>query len=92
MPIQQRLKVLAVIALGAFSIWKAYPPGEKLVLGLDLQGGIQLMLQVDTAKAAVESGSDLVDRAIEIIRNRIDQFGVQEPMISKQGKDKIVIQ
>jgi protein-export membrane protein SecD len=77
----------------AFSIWKAYPQREKLVLGLDLQGGIQLVLQVvDTEKASAESGSDVVDRVIEIIRNRIDQFGVQEPMISKQGKDKVVVQ
>ena len=93
MKIDQRLKLLAVIALVAFSIWKAYPPSEKLVLGLDLQGGIQLVLQVvDTDKASAESDSDLVDRVIEIVRNRIDQFGVQEPMITKQGKDKIVVQ
>jgi SecD/SecF fusion protein len=93
MKIDQRIKLLAVIALVAFSIWKAYPPHEKLVLGLDLQGGIQLVLQVgDTDKASAESGSDVVDRVIEIIRNRIDQFGVQEPMITKQGKDKVVVQ
>ncbi|UCD77024.1 MAG: hypothetical protein JSW26_16520, partial [Desulfobacterales bacterium] len=87
-----KIKVLGVLAVAAFAIWQAYPPGEKLVLGLDLQGGIQLVLKVDTDQVSAESGTDLVDRVIEIIRNRIDQFGVQEPVISKQGKDKVLVQ
>ena len=51
--------------------------GKVLNLGLDLQGGIHLVLEIDDTK--LEKGTNLVDalnRAIEIIRNRIDQFGV----------------
>jgi len=76
----------------AVAIWQAYPPSEKLLLGLDLQGGIQLVLQVETEKVSADSGGDLVDRVTEIIRNRIDEFGVREPMISRQGKDRVVVQ
>lgn len=85
-------KVLLIIAVVAFSIWKAYPPQEKINLGLDLQGGMQLLLQVELDKVPQEARDDAADRAVEIIRNRIDEFGVLEPAISKQGKDKIVVQ
>jgi len=62
-------------------------------LGLDLQGGSYLVYEVDLAKIPkAQRRGDEVDRAIEIIRNRIDQFGVSEPVIQKQGQDRIVVQ
>ncbi|OGS45988.1 MAG: protein-export membrane protein SecD [Elusimicrobia bacterium RIFOXYD2_FULL_34_15] len=67
--------------------------GKVLNLGLDLQGGIHLVLEIDDTK--LEKGTNLVDalnRAIEIIRNRIDQFGVSEPLIAKQGEKWITVQ
>jgi protein-export membrane protein SecD len=67
--------------------------GKALKLGLDLKGGTHLLLEVDLDQL---DGSvkvkDAVDRAIEIMRNRIDQFGVAEPLIAKQGDKWIVIQ
>jgi protein-export membrane protein SecD len=66
-----------------------------LKLGLDLKGGTHLLLEVDTDTAKLEENvkvKDAVDRAIEVIRNRIDQFGVTEPMIAKQGDKWIVVQ
>jgi preprotein translocase subunit SecD len=62
---QHRLKALAVIAVVVVVIRQAYPPGEKLILGLDLQGRIQLVLQIDTEKASADSGNDLVDRVTQ---------------------------
>lgn len=67
--------------------------GKVIKLGLDLKGGTHLLLEVDSSK--LEEGMkvrDAVDRATEIIRNRIDQFGVAEPMIAKQGEKWIVVQ
>ena len=64
-----------------------------LNLGLDLQGGVHLVLEIDDTK--LDKGMDVADalnRAIEIIRNRIDQFGVSEPFIAKQGEKWIVVQ
>ncbi len=85
-------KVLLIILAVAFSVWKAYPPSEKINLGLDLQGGMQLLLQVDLDKIPVEAQEDATDRVVEVIRNRIDEFGVREPIISKQGKTQVVVQ
>ncbi len=57
-----------------------------LNLGLDLRGGTHLVLEVDKEK--IPKGvdvSDALDRAIEVIRNRVDQYGVSEALITKQG-------
>jgi SecD/SecF fusion protein len=61
-------------------------------LGLDLKGGMHLILEVDKSKLSDEEKEGATERALEIIRNRIDQFGVSEPIIEKQGADRILIQ
>ncbi|MBI3021405.1 MAG: protein translocase subunit SecD, partial [Candidatus Omnitrophica bacterium] len=62
-------------------------------LGLDLQGGMHLVLKVDTEKVPPEArGKDVTGVALEVIRNRIDQFGVREPLIQRQGPDHILVQ
>jgi protein-export membrane protein SecD len=60
-------------------------------LGLDLKGGMHLVLEVDTT-GLKEKPADLRDRALEIVKNRIDEFGVYEPTIEKQGSSRILIQ
>ncbi|KPK41713.1 MAG: hypothetical protein AMJ78_04735 [Omnitrophica WOR_2 bacterium SM23_29] len=97
-------KILLIFALIALSVWLAYPPFDikdkegnvvkegKIKLGLDLQGGMHLVLKVDTTKVPAEARKDATDRALEVIRNRIDEFGVREPVILRQGRDEIVIQ
>jgi preprotein translocase subunit SecD len=59
-----------------------------LNLGLDLRGGTHLVLELDATKIEGNiNKNDAIDRAIEIIRNRIDQFGVAEPLIARQGEN-----
>ena len=66
---------------------------SSMKLGLDLQGGSYLVYEVDISKIPEKDRrGDEVDRAIEIIRNRVDQFGVTEPVIQRQGENRIVIQ
>ncbi len=65
---------------------------RALHLGLDLLGGMHLVLEVDKSKLSPEEAKGAVDRALEIIRNRVDQFGVSEPLIQRQGENRIVVQ
>jgi protein-export membrane protein SecD len=65
---------------------------NAIPLGLDLQGGMHLVLEVDRSGLPPEEAAGAVDRAIELLRNRIDQFGVAEPLIQKQGDNRIVVQ
>ena len=65
--------VLGVIAIG---VWYAFPLSKRINLGLDLQGGMYLVLKVDTSQVPPEArDKDVTAIAVEIIRNRIDQFG-----------------
>ncbi len=63
-------------------------------LGLDLQGGMHLVLEVEDREGTMtpESRADATDRALKIIRTRIDQFGVEEPLIQKSGDDRIIVE
>ncbi|MBN1794725.1 MAG: protein translocase subunit SecD [Candidatus Omnitrophica bacterium] len=85
-------KVLLALAVIGIALWQAYPINEKISLGLDLQGGMHLVLKVDTRELSDEARKDAPARVLEVIRNRIDQFGVKEPSIQLQGRDKIIIQ
>ena len=59
--------------------------------GLDLQGGMHLALEVDETKARVADKSEALDRALKVVRTRIDQFGVLEPIVQKSGTDRIIV-
>ncbi len=87
-----RWRVFLVLAVIIVACWNAFPLKDKINLGLDLQGGMHLVLKVDTSALPENAKADAVDRALEIIRNRVDQFGVKEPSILKQGADSILIQ
>jgi protein-export membrane protein SecD len=65
---------------------------KAIKLGLDLKGGMYVLMEVDKSNLKPEEAVDAVDRALEVIRNRVDQFGVTEPVIQKAGSDKIVIE
>lgn len=62
-------------------------PKHILNMGLDLRGGTHLLLELDVEKLdKKEKLNDAMARAIEIIRNRVDQYGVGETPISRQGE------
>jgi protein-export membrane protein SecD len=63
-----------------------------LNLGLDLQGGMRLVLEIDRSKLEKTDDKDVLDRAFAIIENRINALGVAEPSIQKQGKDRLIIE
>jgi preprotein translocase subunit SecD len=63
-----------------------------LKLGLDLQGGMHLTLEVDESKGAVANKGEALDRALTVVRTRIDEFGVAEPVVQKVGDDRISVE
>lgn len=83
------LIILAVIAVSGFYLYR-----NGLKLGLDLQGGMHLALEVSDPEGTLtpEARADATDRALRIIRTRIDEFGVEEPLIQKVGNDRIVVE
>lgn len=74
--------VLAALAVAGFTVFDVRPK-----LGLDLQGGLSVVL---TAKGKADPG--VLDETVEIIRNRVDSIGAQEPDISRAGTENIIVQ
>ncbi|HEU4631037.1 MAG TPA: protein translocase subunit SecD [Gemmatimonadaceae bacterium] len=60
--------------------------------GLDLQGGMHLTLELDESGGTIADRSAALDQAIRVVRNRIDQFGVAEPVVQKVGDERIIVE
>ncbi len=83
--------IVAALAGVALLAVPGSPVHRKATLGLDLQGGLEVVLKANPPKGHKLTADDL-NRSIDIMRNRIDKLGVSEPEIRKQGSDQIVIQ
>ena len=85
------LFLLAVAVLVGVAVFFIVPPAEKTNLGLDLQGGLAVMLEAkDNARAP--RTSEGMDQAVSIINDRVNRLGVTEPEIQRQGEWKISVQ
>jgi SecD/SecF fusion protein len=83
--------IVAAVVGAVLLIVPGSPAHKKVRLGLDLQGGLEVVLKAVPPKGHKITSEDL-DRSVSIMRNRIDKLGVSEPEIRKQGSDQIVIQ
>ena len=61
-------------------------------LGLDLQGGVHLALEVDQSKGPVPDCADAIQRAERVVRTRIDEFGTTEPVVQIQGRCRLIVE
>jgi SecD/SecF fusion protein len=85
-------KIIFILVILGICAYFTFPLNKRINLGLDLKGGMHLLLKVDTEHLTGAAKKDAADRAIEVIRNRIDEFGVRETSIQRQGEDEIVVQ
>ncbi len=84
-----KFRILFVLSLIAFAIFIIVKVPTKL--GLDLQGGLHLILQANETNEQ-KLTRDAVLGSIEVIRNRIDKLGLTEPIIRIKGEDKITVE
>ena len=83
------LLVLAAIVASIAYLWKPWAPaGDALTLGLDLQGGLRVVLQSEQPDPAPED----LQTARNIVENRVNEFGVAEPLIQTSGGDRIIVE
>jgi len=88
-----RWRIPVAAAVIVLAVGYAFPLQKRINLGLDLQGGMYLVLRVDTSQLPAQTrDKDVTAVALEVLRNRIDQFGVREPLIQRQGADHILVQ
>ena len=86
--IWKRALVIVVVVLA--SLWAIYPPDEKIKLGLDLNGGVHLVLRVKPRTASAMR-SDTVEQAMHTIERRVNELGVAEPVVARYTEDDQIL-
>ncbi len=87
---KDRWRLILVVVVVAAALLFVFPIRGRIRLGLDLKGGAHILLQ---AKGTAENPltDDSVERLLAVLRNRIDQYGVTEPVIQREGKDRVIV-
>src|SRR5579871_4505621 len=85
-------KALVIVAICAFSIWAIIPIQKTIHLGLDLQGGARLLLQLSPTAEVPTVTPQVQAQTREVIDRRINGLGVTEPSISNVGADRIPVE
>ncbi|MCW2776765.1 MAG: secD [Frankiales bacterium] len=80
------LLALAVVALSAFAAITQEPR-----LGLDLRGGTQIVLETQDSPTLTADAAS-TDRAVEVLRRRVDAIGVAEPTLARSGERRIIVE
>ena len=87
---RDRWRLLLVVAVAAAAALVVFPIQGRVRLGLDLKGGAHIVLQaVGTPENPITE--DSIQRLLAVLRNRIDQYGVTEPVIQRQGMDRVAV-
>lgn len=91
--------LLFILALFAFGLWVLFPLDSErlgrhgLVLGLDLRGGSHLVYEADLSqKDPSQSDDDAMEGVLGKIERRVNAYGVTEPIIQRQGHNRILVQ
>jgi SecD/SecF fusion protein len=91
MPDRRRNALILLLVAGLVAASAAVIGLKKTRLGLDLKGGVELVYQGKPTPQQPKVTADSVQRALDIIRKRVDAFGVSEPEIQRSGADQIVV-
>ncbi len=89
---QKNILLLAIALLLTLSSWVVlWPPQTKITQGLDLQGGLSVILTAEESTKTPVTAS-VMDRADLIVKRRVDGLGVREASIARQGNDSLLVQ
>lgn len=84
--------LLAIFAFAVCALIYPFFGREELRMGLDLQGGLHMVYQADLSGVPDEDRDSAMEGAKEILANRINPLGVTEPVIQRQGEDRILVE
>lgn len=91
-PKQRNVTALVLIAVLVVGSWVLFMPlDKKITQGLDIQGGLSVILTAQESSATPVT-NPVMDRAELIVRNRVDRLGASEASIQRQGADSILVQ
>jgi preprotein translocase subunit SecD len=84
----------ALLLIGSIvlALWLMLPLQSKIHLGLDLQGGVRVLLQLNTTPQQTVITSEIQSQVEQVIQNRVNGLGVSEPVISRVGSDRMLVE
>jgi len=87
-----RTRILIIAAVAALSLWAIYPPDKNIKLGLDLNGGVHLVLRVKMKPGTPDAvRGDTVEQALRTIERRVNELGVAEPVVARYREDDQIL-
>jgi SecD/SecF fusion protein len=86
------LGLVLTLLLVSLCLLSIYPPSKTIHLGLDLKGGTEFQIRLVKENKEAKITAKMQETAVEVIRSRVDRFGVGEPVISPVGTDQILVQ
>ena len=86
------VKGVVVLAVVALCLLLILPLQQKIKLGLDLQGGVRVLLQLQTSPEVTAITPQVQAQVEQVIQNRINGLGVSEPQISRVGTDRLLVE
>jgi preprotein translocase subunit SecD len=90
--LKRPLQAVLLLALVGLCIWAILPVQKKIRLGLDLQGGARVLLQLQTTPDVPKITSDIQNQVELVIQNRVNNMGVSEPVITRVGTDRLLVE
>ncbi|MFB0559531.1 MAG: protein translocase subunit SecD [Dehalococcoidales bacterium] len=95
MPRRNTLTLIVILVLFVFAVCALIYPmfgRREMRLGLDLQGGIHMVYRADLSRVEPGEEANIMDGVVAVLGNRINPLGVTEPVIQKQGQDRILVE
>jgi len=90
--LKRPLQAVLLLALVGLCVWAIVPIQKKIHLGLDLQGGARVLLQLETTPDVPRITADVQNQVELVIQRRVNGLGVSEPVISKVGTDRLLVE
>jgi preprotein translocase subunit SecD len=86
------LKALAVLGVVGLCLYLILPIQQKVHLGLDLQGGVRVLLQLNTSPEVPKITPQIQQQVQQVVQNRINALGVAEPVLTNVGSDRLLVE
>ena len=90
--LKRPLQAVLLLVLVGLCAWAVTPIQQKIHLGLDLQGGARVLLQLDTTKDVPQITADVQNQVEGVVERRVNTLGVSEPVISKVGSNRLLVE
>jgi preprotein translocase subunit SecD len=90
--LKRPLQAVLLLAVVGLCIWTILPIQQKIHLGLDLQGGARVLLELQTTKEVPTITDDIQSQVETVVQTRVNSLGVAEPVISKVGQNRLLIE